>query len=145
MIALCEKHDIKLLTYGTLLGGFLSERYLGAPEPRKADLTTRSLSKYKRFIDDWGGWSLFQELLQLLKQLADKHKCSIPNVACKYILDKPCVGGVIVGCRLGLREHIADNARVFEVHLDAQEVADIEKVVKKGRPLPGDCGDEYRS
>ena len=31
MIPFCQKHNIKLLTYGTLLGGFLSEKYIGRP------------------------------------------------------------------------------------------------------------------
>ena len=66
MIPFCQKHDIKLLTYGTLLGGFLSEKYLGASEPTRADLDTLSLQKYKNMIDAWGGWSLFQKLLVVL-------------------------------------------------------------------------------
>jgi aryl-alcohol dehydrogenase-like predicted oxidoreductase len=28
MIPFCQKHNIRLLTYGTVLGGFLSERFL---------------------------------------------------------------------------------------------------------------------
>jgi len=51
----------------------------------------RSLGKYKKFIDRWGNWALFQELLKTLKQVADKHSVSIANVAVKYILDKPQV------------------------------------------------------
>ena len=63
-----------LLAYGTLLGGLLSEKYLGRPEPRRSELDTASLQKYKHMIDAWGGWSLFQELLAALKQIADKHR-----------------------------------------------------------------------
>jgi len=32
-------------------------------------------------VDVWGGWSLFQELLKVLGQVAQKHGVSIPNVA----------------------------------------------------------------
>src|SRR5712692_5070283 len=73
MAAFCGEHGISLLTYGTLLGGLLSERYLGRPEPGRADLATASLQKYKQMIDAWGGWTLFQELLAALKRIADKH------------------------------------------------------------------------
>jgi len=59
-------------------------------------------------------------------------------------LDKPAVGGVIVGTRLGLSEHIKDNLRVFSFKLDEEDNSNIESILKKGKPLPGDCGDEYR-
>jgi len=67
MVPFCQKHNIKLLTYGTLLGGFLSEKYIGGPEPVRSDLNTLSLQKYKNMIDAWGGWNLFQELLVILE------------------------------------------------------------------------------
>jgi len=144
MIKFCQEKDIKLLTYGTLLGGFFSEKYLDVAEPTKSQLTTWSLSKYKRFIDQWGGWKLFQELLQVLKQVADKHHVTIANVVTKFILDKPCVGGVITGARLGLSDHIKENVTVFGLKLDEVDVQQIEKISKKGTVLSGDCGDEYR-
>jgi aryl-alcohol dehydrogenase-like predicted oxidoreductase len=147
MIQFCQQHDIKLLTYGTVCGGLLSEQYLGKPEPRGLSLTTVSLKKYKNMVDAWGGWLLLQELLSTLKSIADKHKVSIPNVAVRYILDKPAVGGVIVGARLGISEHLADNAKVFNFNLDAEDLKKIDAVSQKSRDLYeliGDCGDEYR-
>ncbi len=147
MAAFCGEHDIALLTYGTLLGGLLSEKYLGCPEPGRGDLTTASLQKYKQMIDAWGGWSLFQELLAALKSVADRHGVGIANVGVRYVLDRPAVAGVIVGARLGLAEHIADNARTFSLALDADDLATIEPVLAKSRDLMrviGDCGDEYR-
>jgi aryl-alcohol dehydrogenase-like predicted oxidoreductase len=147
MAAWCGEHGVKLLTYGTLLGGLLSEKYLGRPEPGRAELNTASLQKYKQMIDAWGGWSLFQELLAALKPVADRHGVGIANVGVRYVLDRPAVAGVIVGARLGLAEHIADNARMFGFVLDADDLAAIEPVLVKSRDLMqviGDCGDEYR-
>jgi aryl-alcohol dehydrogenase-like predicted oxidoreductase len=147
MGAFCAEHGITLLTYGTLLGGLLSEKYLGRPEPGRADLATASLQKYQHMIDAWGGWSLFQELLAALKTVADKHGASIANIATSYVLGCPTVAGVIVGTRLGLAEHIADNARIFDVALDATDLAALEPVLARSRDLMriiGDCGDEYR-
>jgi aryl-alcohol dehydrogenase-like predicted oxidoreductase len=147
MAAFCREHNIWLLTYGTLCGGLLAEKYLGQPEPRSYALNTASLQKYKRMVDAWGGWDLFQSLLRVLKQVADKHQVTIANVAVRYILDKPAVAGVIVGARLGLAEHRAQNARVFEMQLDAEDIGRIETVQKQSRDLYriiGDCGDEYR-
>lgn len=147
MIEFCQQHDIKLLAYGTICGGLLSEKYLGSPEPRGGNLETVSLRKYKNMVDNWGGWSLLQELLNVLKQIADKHGVSISNVAVRYILDKPTVAGAIVGARLSISEHIEDNAKVFDFSLDSQDCEQIDAVSKKSRDLYqliGDCGDEYR-
>ena len=147
MAAFCGDHAMTLLAYGTLLGGLLSEKYLGCPEPQRAELDTASLRKYKNMIDTWGGWTLFQELLAVLKQIADRHRASIANIGVRYILDRPAVAGVIVGARLGVAQHTADNARVFDFALDPEDQAMIEPVLFKARGLMkliGDCGDEYR-
>jgi aryl-alcohol dehydrogenase-like predicted oxidoreductase len=147
MAAFCRERGMTFLAYGTLLGGLLSEKYLGRPEPSRAALNTASLQKYKRMIDAWGGWALFQELLAVLKHIADKHQVSIANVGVRYILDRPAVAGVIVGARLGVAEHVADNARVFGFELDAGDDTAIETVLARSRDLMkliGDCGDEYR-
>lgn len=147
MMRFCQEHDIKLFTYGTVCGGLLSEKYLGQPEPGVFQLSTASLRKYKNMIDTWGGWNLFQELLSTIKQIADKHQVSIANVAVRYILDKPAVGGVIVGAKLGVSEHIADNAKVFTFCLDAEDIHNIDVISNKSQDLYhliGDCGDEYR-
>jgi aryl-alcohol dehydrogenase-like predicted oxidoreductase len=147
MAPFCQDHAMTLLAYGTLLGGLLSEKYLGRPEPRRSELTTASLQKYKNMIDAWGGWDLFQELLAVLKQIADKHRVSIANVGVRSILDRPAIAGAIVGARLGVVDHISDNTRVFGCALDGDDVAAIEAVLTKSRNLMqliGDCGDEYR-
>lgn len=147
MIPFCRAHNITLLTYGTVCGGLLSEKYLGQPEPRSRALDTVSLEKYKMMIDSWGGWGLFQELLAVLKQIAEKHQVSIANVGVRYILDRPAVAGVIVGTRLGIAEHRAESARTFTFALEDDDRAQIETVLNKSRDLYkliGDCGDEYR-
>ncbi len=147
MTAFCQRHQIKLLTYGTLLGGFLSEKYLGRSEPTRTALDTQSLQKYKHMIDTWGGWSLFQELLGVLDKIARKYGTSIANVATRFVLDKPAVAGVIIGARLGRSNHRSDNARVFGLRLDNNDHQMIQSITSRSQDLfeaIGDCGDEYR-
>ena len=147
MSQVCEEQRVWLLPYGVLCGGLLSDHYLGQPEPRSAELNTASLRKYKQMVDAWGGWQLFQRLLAELKTVADKHGVSIANVAERYILDKPAVAGVIIGARLGVAEHIAENARLFGFRLDDDDNQAIDAVLANARDLYqiiGDCGDEYR-
>src|SRR5271157_2144741 len=147
MQAFCEAHGVQLLGYGTLCGGLLSQKFLGVKEPNSSQLNTASLRKYKNMIDAWGGWTLFQELLAALKQVADGHEISISNVAVRYVLDQPAVAGVIVGARLSVAQHIEENLKVFDTTLDEEDYAAIGAVQERSRDLLkviGDCGDEYR-
>ena len=147
MIPFCRKHNISLLTYGSICGGLLSERYVGIPEPSLTDLNTLSLQKYKKMIDTWGNWNLFQRLLLVLDNIAKKHRASIANVATNYILSKATVAGVIIGARLGIIDHINDNSNVFNFNLDDSDLESINQVCENANNLYeiiGDCGEEYR-
>jgi aryl-alcohol dehydrogenase-like predicted oxidoreductase len=147
MIPLCLEHNISLLTYGTICGGLMSERYLGRIQPSGAELNTLSLRKYMQMIDVWGGWNLFQELLSTLKRIGQKHNVSIANVATRYILAKSAVAGVIIGVRLGIVDHRNNNAQVFNFSLDKTDSDAIDAVCTKSNNLfeiIGDCGEEYR-
>jgi len=141
------KNNIKILSYVVLLGGFFSEKYLGVDEPTRGDLNTASLQKYKNMIDIWGGWQLFQELLVVLDTIAKKYNSSIANVAARFVLDKPQVAVLIIGARLGIINHRDNNARVFDLSLDAKDISLIDSVTAKSNDLLeviGDCGAEYR-
>ncbi|KAL4182527.1 hypothetical protein AMTRI_Chr11g93720 [Amborella trichopoda] len=150
MAELCQLTGVKLITYGTVMGGLLSEKFLDANLAipfAGPPLNTPSLQKYKRMVDAWGGWNLFQSLLQTLKKVASKHGVSITTVAVRYILDQPSVAGSMVGVRLGLSEHIKDCNSILSLVLDDEDKSSITEVSKKGRDLQqviGDCGDEYR-
>lgn len=144
MSELCLQRGIKLLAFGTVAGGFLTERWLGIPEPNRDQLSTWSEMKYKRFIDVAGGWEIFQGLLHKVNRIAEKHGVSIANVVCRHILDDPAVGGIIIGARLGQSEHIQSNRRLFQFSLDDISRSEIAKALSKLQFIPGDCGDEYR-
>ena len=146
MVKYCLEKDIKLITYGTLLGGFLSNRYLDKPEPKKQDLDTMSLQKYKKWVDSWSNnnWKLFQELLQVLKNVGDKYGATIAQIALRWVLDRPAVGGVIIGCRLTVSDHIDETVKIFGIEMTDEDRKMIADVVKKGRGLKGEPADEYR-
>jgi len=147
MASFCKNHDMKILAYGTLLGGLLTEKYLGVPKPTQTDLDTYSLQKYMNMIDAWGGWGLFQELLVVLDEIAKKHNVQIPNVATRFVLDRPAVAGTIIGSRLGLSDHIEQNSKTFSLQLQNDDFEKIKSVTSKANDLfesIGDCGGEYR-
>ena len=97
MTAACLQHGIKILAFGTVAGGFFTEKWLDQPEPLLSAALSWSQMKYKRFIEAAGGWQKFQGVLQILSEVSKNHFTSIANVASRYILDQPAVGGVIIG------------------------------------------------
>jgi aryl-alcohol dehydrogenase-like predicted oxidoreductase/enamine deaminase RidA (YjgF/YER057c/UK114 family) len=144
MADFCQEHGITLLAFGTLGGGFLTERWLDQPEADWDQLDTWSQMKYRRYIDEVGGWEALQSLLHIIHVVARRHEVSMANIATKYILEQPAVGGVIIGARLGLSVRIKDNLNLFQFTLDEADKHDIETVLATLSPMPGDCGDEYR-
>lgn len=139
---LCMRTGVRLLAYGTLCGGFISEKWLGRAEP--TEISDWSRMKYKRFIDAAGGWDLFQELLAAAHNIGRKHGVSLSNVASRWVLDTPSVAATIIGARITEAEHRTDNQRIFGFALDSQDYASLDAVFSKMTVVPGDCGDEYR-
>ncbi|HVZ01394.1 MAG TPA: aldo/keto reductase [Dongiaceae bacterium] len=144
MTGFCLAHGVKLLAYGTLAGGLLTERWLDQPAPRPGDIGDWSKMKYQRFVEAIGGWNVLQEILRALAVVAKKHKVSIANVATRWVLEQPAVGAVIVGARLGESEHRADNLALFSFALDAEDRRVIDAALEETIRIPGDCGQEYR-
>lgn len=144
MAEFCGANGIAILAYGTLAGGFLTDRWVGKPEPADAELTTWSQAKYKRFIDAAGGWDAYQRVLAVACDVARRIGVPLASVAARYVLEQPAVGAVILGARLGQREHVVETTRLFDFELDAESRARLDDTAALLRPIPGDCGDEYR-
>jgi aryl-alcohol dehydrogenase-like predicted oxidoreductase len=137
MARFCADHGIGLLCYGTIAGGFLSQRWLGEAEPA-ADLANRSLTKYKLIVDEFGGWRLFQTLLQVLARIAQKHGVEITSVAVRAILDRANVFAAIVGATS--TRNLPAHVRTDALELDAEDLAAIDAVLSLRN---GPAGDVY--
>lgn len=132
---LAAANGITLLCYGSVAGGFLSDRWLGVSEP-EMPLENRSLVKYKLIIDDFGGWDLFQELLRTLKTVGDRHGADIATIASAYMLEQPVVGAVIVGARN--QAHALANAKIMDIALTETDRAAIAAVLSRRTGPDGD-------
>lgn len=135
-------HRVTLLAFGTLAGGFLSDRWVGKPEP--TNITDWSRMKYARYIDTAGGWDRFQSLLSTLSDVARKHGRSVSNVASAWALSHSALGATIIGARLGENEHRQDNLNALSLDFDEEDRAALASATGALDPVPGDCGDEYR-
>jgi len=138
---LCAQHNIKLLCYGTVAGGFLSDKWLDKADPQPP-FDNRSLVKYRLMIGEFGSWMLFQELLRTLNRVSVKHNTSIANVATRFILDQPRVGAAIVGAHT--TAHLRQNINVFGFAPDAEDLEEIRGVTARRRGPYGDVFDLER-
>lgn len=120
------QNGMQILCYGTLAGGFLTEAWLGKPDPGFA-FENRSLIKYRLIIDEFGPWALFQELLATLKRIGDRHGVSLAAVATRWVLDQPQVGAAIVGARYA--RHLPKTLQIFEHTLDGSDRAAIDAIL----------------
>jgi aryl-alcohol dehydrogenase-like predicted oxidoreductase len=135
MVRATAERGVSLLCYGSVAGGFLSDRWLGVAEPGEP-LENRSLTKYKLIIDDFGGWDLFQSLLKALRDIADRHETDVATVASAAVLRRPGVAGVIVGARN--RAHLASNLAISDISLTPGDMTSIDAVLASAKPLSGD-------
>ncbi|MBL8696987.1 MAG: aldo/keto reductase [Alphaproteobacteria bacterium] len=136
MVEFCARHGIGMLCFGTVAGGFLSERWLGVPEPREA-FANRSLTKYKLIIEDFGGWALFQELLATLDAIARRLGTDIASVASAVPLGWPGVNAVIVGATNA--SHLSRNASSSSLSLTAADRDALDAILSRSAGPLGDC------
>jgi aryl-alcohol dehydrogenase-like predicted oxidoreductase len=145
MISYCAERDIKLLTYGTLAGGLLTDRHVAQPRASllpfggggrypPVDLNTSSLKMYSRNIGDQEGW---RNLLRVLRGIADKHTVSVAAVALRWAMDAGPVHPIV-----GMRNdtHVEDNRAALALRLDAADRGAIDDAL---RSCPGPAGDVY--
>ncbi|MDZ7602512.1 MAG: aldo/keto reductase [Hoeflea sp.] len=135
MVEAAMAAGISLLCYGSVGGGLFSERSLGAPEPQPP-FENRSLVKYKLIVDEFGGWDLFQDLLEVLADIAARHDSDIASIASRAVLERPGVAAVIVGARN--RAHLERNLAIPDIALSEQDFARINAVLARANPVPGD-------
>jgi aryl-alcohol dehydrogenase-like predicted oxidoreductase len=140
MLDLIRKHDMSYLCYGTVAGGFLTEKYLGVTAGKYSE--NRSLVKYQLIIEEIGGFDIFQQLLNTLKAIAQVHDVLIAEVAARYVLQQEGVAAVIIGARNARHLQSLQNLARFE--LQATEIEAIRSVIDTGSGVPGDVYDIER-
>ena len=136
----CYEKNIKIFAYGSLLGGFIGEKWLGKEEPEPKQLGNRSLMKYKLLIDSACGWKEFQRRLFILSELAAKYRCEMASIAVAALLQKGGVDAVIIG--LSPQNFAMQNCNLAELPL--LEAQDLQEISTWPCNLFGDVYDEER-
>lgn len=132
MTALCAARGLQLLCYGSLAGGLLTQRWRGVPEPEEP-LVNRSLIKYRLVVEEAGGWTALQALLEELAGVADRHGAALAPAAVRWVLDRPQVGAAIVGA--GLRTRASAMERVWTLRWSDAERDAVDGTIVNGGPV----------
>ena len=133
---LMKSHDIALFCYGSIAGGLLSDAYLGKPQPIEP-YDNRSLIKYLLMIEEMGGWEAFQEILEVLRSIADDKDTDIATIASSYCLNQSSVRACIVGARN--TKHLAEHLQLRDsIELTESDCKRIDEVRQQFKAIPGD-------
>jgi aryl-alcohol dehydrogenase-like predicted oxidoreductase len=136
--ALCLKHNIQLLTYGPLAGGFLSDKFRGVKQPQLEPDHARSFY-YSSMIQTHGGWPATMDILETLAEIGQKYSKSISQVALNWVRQQPGVSAVVSGLTLA-RQQIQSNVDAFSWSLSPE---DVELLSRRSTELFSQPGDIY--
>lgn len=126
-----------LLCYGGLAGGFLTSKWLGA-EPPKEPFASRSMTKYRLVIDEFGGWDAYQALLAELVAIGADHGVDASAVALRFVLDQSGVAAVVTGFSSVAR--MRKNLEVLGLSLAPAEHG---RIRRHTDAAPGPAGDVF--
>jgi aryl-alcohol dehydrogenase-like predicted oxidoreductase len=114
-----------VLVWSPLAGGLLSGKYSRGDDGRVAGPHgSRQLSDWNEPPIDFPD-RLFATI-DVLKKIADARGSSAAQVALAWLLIRPTITSLIIGART--EEQLADNLGAADLHLSADEMADLERV-----------------
>jgi aryl-alcohol dehydrogenase-like predicted oxidoreductase len=123
-----EYHNIGILVWSALAGGYLTGKYA---QPGKAEKGTRFAEAGQFVPFDWK-WG--EPVLKALKKVATRHGVSMARVAYAWTVRRPAISSVIIAARK--LENLADNIAAIELKLSADDLKLLNDVSDPGTPYP---------
>jgi aryl-alcohol dehydrogenase-like predicted oxidoreductase len=123
-----EYHNIGILVWSPLAGGFLSGKYSRA-NPAPVGTRFAEAGAFVPFDKEMG-----YRVVEVLKQVAARHGTSPARVALSWVLARPCISSVIIAARKA--EQLEDNIRAADLRLSEEEVALLDAASDPGVPYP---------
>ena len=123
-----EYHNIGILVWSALAGGFLAGKY-SRNNPAPAGTRFAEAGQFVPF-DKEKGYSV----VDALKEVAKRHDASPARVALAWVLGRSAVSSVIVAARKP--EHLEDNIRAVDLRLSADDARLLDAASDSGVPYP---------
>jgi aryl-alcohol dehydrogenase-like predicted oxidoreductase len=126
MIPLLKDQGLGLLVWSPLAGGFLSGKFTrdsGDEAARRAKFDFPPVNKEKGF-----------DILDVAKEIADRHGVSVAQIALAWILANSAVTSVIIGARKPAQ--LEDNLKAIDVKLSGEDMKALDEVSKLTTEYP---------
>jgi aryl-alcohol dehydrogenase-like predicted oxidoreductase len=123
-----EYHNIGILVWSPLAGGFLSGKYSRA-NPAPAGTRFAEAGTFVPFDKETG-----YRVVDLLKKVGDQHGVSPARVALSWVLARQAISSVIVAARKV--EQLEDNIGAVDLKLSDEEVQLLNEASDPGVPYP---------
>ena len=123
-----EYHNIGILVWSPLAGGFLTGKYSRA-NPAPAGTRFAEAGSFVPFEKEMG-----YRVVEKLKDVAGRHDASPARVALSWVLGRSAVSSVIIAARK--IEQLEDNIRAVDLRLSDDEVQLLDTVSDPGVPYP---------
>jgi aryl-alcohol dehydrogenase-like predicted oxidoreductase len=123
-----EYHNIGILVWSSLAGGFLAGKYSRA-NPAPAGTRFAEAGSFVPFDRDIG-----YRVVDTLKQVAARHNVSPARAALSWVLGRPAVSSVIVAARKA--EQLEDNIGAVDLRLSDEDVRLLDAASDPGVPYP---------
>jgi aryl-alcohol dehydrogenase-like predicted oxidoreductase len=123
-----EYHNIGILVWSPLAGGFLSGKY-SRNNPPPAGSRFADAGQFVPFDREMG-----YRVVDTLKEVAARHGATPARVAIAWLLSRPAVSSVIVAARKA--EQLEDNIRAVDLRLSDDDVRQLDAASDPGIPYP---------
>ncbi|MBP0016731.1 MAG: aldo/keto reductase [Cyanobacteria bacterium SBLK] len=134
----CIQANIDILAYGSLAGGFLSDKFVNAKSiPLEAE-HARSFY-YSNTIEKHGGWMAVRELLLMLEQVAKKYRIGISQLVLNWLSERDGVKAIITGLTEN-RQQIQSNMEALNTKIEPE---DLKLISQRSAELFEQFGDIY--
>jgi aryl-alcohol dehydrogenase-like predicted oxidoreductase len=123
-----QYHELGILVWSPLAGGFLSGKYSRA-NPAPTGTRFAEAGAFVPFDREMG-----YRVVEALKKVADRHQVSAARVALSWVLARPAVSSVIVAARKV--EQLEDNIRAVDLRLSDEDIQLLDAASDPGIPYP---------
>ena len=123
-----EYHDVGILVWSPLAGGFLAGKYSGN-NPPPAGSRFADAGQFVPFDRQMG-----YRVVDALKEVAARHGASPARVAISWVLSRPAVSSVIVAARKA--DQLEDNIRAVDLRLSDDDFKQLDAASDPGVPYP---------
>ncbi len=123
-----QYHDIGILIWSSLAGGFLSGKY-DRNNPPPSGTRFAEAGQFVPFDKEQG-----YRVIDTLKEVASRYGVSTARVALAWYLTRPAVSSVIIAARK--IEHLDDNIKASDLELAPADITLLDQVSHPGTPYP---------